>query len=311
MKIDLVYLWVDGNDPEWQAKLSAFTGENIEVNSARFKGRHIDSNELMFSLRSVEKNANWINKIYIVTDNQTPSWLNSLNPKVSIIDHKTILSKQMLPCFNSNIIEHNLYKIPDLSEHFIYANDDMFINKPVQPNVFFTNEGFPVIRFVWTPFRQFRMFLRGLIPNKVPLQYRHIIVNASNLVKKKFGIYYSAMPHHNIDAYLKSDCKRVVEDIFKDEIGATLINHIRNNSDIERVIYQYVALAEKRGCLKYVNEKESLYVGIHKDKHFHKLIKKTPTFFCMNDNSCAKDIHRVRMKEYLEKSFPEKSSFEL
>ena len=31
-------------------------------------------------------------------------------------------------------------------------------------------------------------------------------------------MYYNGLPHHNIDAYLRSDCQRVVEEIFKTEM---------------------------------------------------------------------------------------------
>ena len=90
-----------------------------------------------YSLRSVEMYAPWIRKIFIVTDNQVPKWLDTSNPKIRIVDHKEILPEVSLPCFNSRLIEHFLYKIPGLSEHFLYANDDMFINRPVTPATFF------------------------------------------------------------------------------------------------------------------------------------------------------------------------------
>ena len=33
MEIDLVYLWVNGNDPVWQAKRNAFIGKTEEKSS--------------------------------------------------------------------------------------------------------------------------------------------------------------------------------------------------------------------------------------------------------------------------------------
>jgi len=38
--------------------------------------RYRDSDELRYSIRSLVKNAPWIRRIYIVTDNQIPNWLN-------------------------------------------------------------------------------------------------------------------------------------------------------------------------------------------------------------------------------------------
>jgi hypothetical protein len=47
--------------------------------------------------------------------------------------------------YNTNAIESLLYKIPNLSEHFLIASDDYFVNKKVSVNYFFTNEGKPIV----------------------------------------------------------------------------------------------------------------------------------------------------------------------
>ena len=54
MDIDLVYLWVDGNDPAWQAKRNAFIGNTDENSPINCKGRYANNDELKYSLRSVE-----------------------------------------------------------------------------------------------------------------------------------------------------------------------------------------------------------------------------------------------------------------
>ena len=88
MPVDLVYLWVDGSDPKWQEKRNKRLGKVEEVSEINCKGRYANNDELMFSLRSVEKYAPWIRKIFIVTDDQVPEWLDTSNPKVRIVDHK-------------------------------------------------------------------------------------------------------------------------------------------------------------------------------------------------------------------------------
>ncbi|MDE6651089.1 MAG: Stealth CR1 domain-containing protein, partial [Paramuribaculum sp.] len=95
--IDLVYLWVNGNDPKWQAKRNEFIGKTQEKSSVNCDGRYADNDELKYSLRSVEKYAQWIRKIFIVTDNQVPQWLDTSNPKIQIVDHKDIMPPQSLP----------------------------------------------------------------------------------------------------------------------------------------------------------------------------------------------------------------------
>src|SRR5690554_7983630 len=80
LDIDLVYMWVDGNDEEWLAEKNRFIGKSIDLNTeATSKARNADNNELLFSLRSAEKYAPWIRKIFIVTDGQTPKWLDPDN----------------------------------------------------------------------------------------------------------------------------------------------------------------------------------------------------------------------------------------
>ncbi len=311
IEIDLVYLWVNGNDPKWQTKRNAFLGiveENSEINC---KGRYTDNDELKYSLRSVEKYAPWIRKIFIVTDSQTPEWLDTNNPKVKIIDHKDILPKESLPCFNSSLIEHFLYKIPDLSEHFLFANDDMFFNKTVAPETFFAHDDLPIIRLNRKLFRKFRWFFREKIRKKPHLNYSWIVQNAMVLVEKKYGFYCDGLPHHNIDAYLKSNCQQVVEQVFKSELEVLRSNHLRCQNDIQRIVFSYVALAEKKGHLHYTSEKDSFLLMIHKKNHYEKFEKHNPTFFCMNDSQYAKDSDREYAKEFLSKLFPKKSDFEL
>ena len=308
--IDLVYLWVDGNDPKWQAKRNAFLERKVENSLSSFNGRYVNNDELKYSLRSVERYAPWIRKIFIVTDDQTPEWLDIENPKIKIIDHKEILPAESLPCFNSNVLEHFLYKISNLSEYFILSNDDTFFNKIVSPTTFFGKDGFPIIRLTRKPLRRFRWFLREQIFKKPHKLYSKALFNAAELVKQKFGFFYNGLPHHNIDSYLKSDCIRVAEQIFKNEIDHTKMNHIRNANDIQRIVYSYVALAEKRGHLRYVSNDESLHIHIQKDRHFEKLKKFNPTFFCMNDTEYADDNDRMKLKVWLSTRFPEKSEFE-
>ena len=49
--------------------------------------RYRDWGTLRYALRSVEKNADWLRHVYIVTNGQIPSWLNTGYHKVSIIKH--------------------------------------------------------------------------------------------------------------------------------------------------------------------------------------------------------------------------------
>ena len=67
-RVDLVYTWVDGNDPRLLEKRAKF-------DASEQRHRYTDHEELRFSLRSVHAYLPWINHIYIVTDGQRPCLL--------------------------------------------------------------------------------------------------------------------------------------------------------------------------------------------------------------------------------------------
>lgn len=309
MDIDLVYLWVNGNDPQWLAKRNACIGKTEEKSAVNCDGRYADNDELKYSLRSIEKYAPWLRRIFIVTDNQVPVWLDTSNARVRIVDHKEIMPDVCLPCFNSAVIEHFLYKIPGLAEHFIYANDDMFINKPVTPETFFGKDGLPIVRFNRRPFRKWTLLFKEKVQGKRLSNYVQTIRNSAELVEKKYGKYYGGKTHHNIDAYLRSDYEHAAK-VFENEIRATLPNHVRSENDIQRNIYSYVALAEKRAHLHYVTQRTSFRLHIQNESHYGKLERYNPILFCMNDSQYAKDCDRKRAAAFLDKRFPEKSQYE-
>lgn len=310
MDIDLVYFWVDGNDPKWRAKHDAFCGKTSGTVETNGINRFANNDELKYSLRSVAMYAPWIRKIFIITDDQVPVWLDTSNPKVKIIDHKDILPVESLPCFNSCLIGHYAYRTPGLAEHFLLGNDDTYINREVAPGDFFTSDGLPIVRLRRMYFRKLRWSFRENVRKKTLSNYRRTLQRASQLVSDKFGHYYTGIPHHNINALLKSVCRDVAENIMRDEFASNNKNHIRNDDDVQNVVFSYVALAEKRGKLRYVTDKESMIVKIHKDKHYERLDKFRPMLFCMNDSEYANDSGRAMSKAYLEKRFPDKSEFE-
>ena len=311
--IDLVYLWVDGNDLQWQLKRNAFCGNSEENSEINCKGRYANNDELKYSLRSAEKYAPWIRKIFIVTDNQIPEWLDITNPKIKIIDHKEIMPEICLPCFNSNIIEYFLYKIPDLSENFLYANDDMFFNANVEPDFFFTKNMLPVVRLKRLSFGKLHFWSNywvKFLMGKKPGQYRTIVKNASDLVKQKEGKYISGIPYHNIDSYNKSDYREAIEVVFREQVENSLTHHIRNYGDLQRVAILYYILAIGRGQLLYANKQDSIRISVFKNDFKKILIHNQSKLFCLNDSQRVKDDDRKKIKPFLEELFPEKTKYE-
>lgn len=307
-EIDLVYTWVDGNDPQWQARHNAFKGLPVgEANDG--KGRYFDNEELRFSLRSIEAYAPWIRKIFIVTDRQVPQWLDASNPRIQIVDHTEILPPEALPTFNAFVLEHALHRIPGLSERFLYSNDDTFLNKPVTPETFFAADGLPRVRFTRQGSRELSIFLKTKIVRHKVSSYVRALQNSSRLVQSHYGIYFNCDPHHNIDAYLRSDYERTAEE-FKDAIEPTLTHHLREDSDISRSLYSYVAVARKRAHLEYVGRDTSFRLRIQSPKLYDVMERCQPTFFCVNDSEHVSDEDRRRARRFMETRFPDKSSFE-
>ncbi len=308
-EIDIVFLWVDGNDPAWLQKKLSVDGKAHDNSESNCEGRYINNDELKYALRAIEKNANWIRHIHIVTDNQKPKWLNESHPKIKLVNHTEIIPTEYLPCFNAIVIEHFIYRIPGLSEKFIYSNDDMFINKKVNSSFFFTVEGKPIVRLQINPLGYSLNKVRAFFNKKANI-YRKSIENAAILVKNKTGKYYSGLPHHNIDAYLKTELQGIFEDVFKEQIIATAFNHIRKTTDIQRVIYSYYMLATQRAVLKYVNRNESCRIRIQKSNFMNYILKYNPTLFCLNDTQHANNEDRKQIKPFLLTLYPEKSQFE-
>jgi Stealth protein CR2, conserved region 2/Stealth protein CR1, conserved region 1 len=145
-KIDIVYLWVDGSDPVWRKKrqesmrqLNAKNRSSI-AKYGNVEGRFRDNDELRYSLRALERYFPDCGHVYIVTDGQTPAWLQN-SAKISVIDHKNLIPADKLPTFDSANIESYIHRIPSLSERYFYLNDDVFFGAPVNLNHWFSDAG--------------------------------------------------------------------------------------------------------------------------------------------------------------------------
>ena len=91
-KIDFVVTWVDGNDPVWQEKKSSYDGSvNTSKQSMNSVKAYREWGTFKYWFRGVEKFAPWVNKVYLVTDQQKPSWLELNSDKLVLVDHTEII----------------------------------------------------------------------------------------------------------------------------------------------------------------------------------------------------------------------------
>ena len=187
-KIDVVIPWVDGNDIEWQKEKAKYDKNNNGSFDEWTKSniRYRDWDTLKYVFRSIEKNMNWINKIFFVTCGQTPEWLDTSNPKLVLVNHKDYIPSKYLPTFNSNVIELNFHRINGLSENFIAFNDDMFILKKTKSEDFF-KKGLPVHSAI----------LNVVMPDDIthPEYYNTVIINKyfnkKDVMKKNFTKWFN------------------------------------------------------------------------------------------------------------------------
>lgn len=320
--IDLVYLWVDGDDPAWRAKHSHYKqmlDPSAMSAQTMTEARWRNNDELRYSLRSVERYAPWINHIYIVTDNQCPRWLNIQNKKISIIDHSEILPSDALPVFNSTAIECCLYKIPNLSEHFLFANDDMFFSGDVTPEMFFYEDGRTIVRL--GRYDRLNLGRRGNYIKKVWRMQDKVYDLTGNMIPY--------VPHHNIDAYRKSDF-RLCLSLYAEQWRQTMYRRFRHDEDMHRSFVGYYAIATGRAVMRRVGRYNRIYgVGEHLRAFFsnrfaadsHRIrVRKTdydsiierlnPLMICMNDDEHTSPADCRRMVEFLERFYPVKCAFE-
>jgi len=316
MEIDLVYLWVDGNDPVWLAKKNAFLPADRRIPlQAAGDCRYVSNDELRYSLRSAEMYVPWIRRIYIVTDNQIPEWLDTSNPRVRVVFHHEFIPAEVLPLFNSSTIEYFLARIPGLSEHFLLANDDTFFGAPVGPDFFFEAEGRPIVRLKKQSLRR-----------HLDQIYPYMVYRMQELVRKRFGKRYRLAPHHNVDAYCKQDfeaCREFWE--------SKTYSRFREKEDIHRSLFQYTALAQGRAVERRVDrfngmttwtQKLGAVLGLNRLSVDSRCIpvdtpdipavldKYRPKLFCLNDGEHVTDEDRKRTRQFLETAFPKKSQFE-
>ncbi|HWH01404.1 MAG TPA: Stealth CR1 domain-containing protein [Pilimelia sp.] len=310
--IDIVYTWVDGADPAWLARRAAVLGtggrelDQDAIAAARYRSR----DELRHSLRSLELFAPWVRRIWIVTDRQRPGWLDPDHPRVRVVDHTEIFTDPAaLPTFNSHAIESQLHHIDGLAEHFLYFNDDVFLGRPIPPDLFFTPGGLP------------KVFPSPTTVPPLPLQegdegFLAAAKRNRALLEERFGRTLVHTFLHAPHAHRRSTLSRI-EAEFPEAIDTTMRSPARSATDVALLssFAQYYGLLTGTavvGTLRcaFVN------VGL-REQHarlYDLLAQRGHEVFCLNDfHDSAVDPteqHQV-ISTFLGAYFPIASQFEL
>lgn len=321
--IDIVIPWVNGQDKEWQKKAMEYIKDFEEQ-------RYRDWDILRYVFRSIEKYSPWVHKVYLVTDNQKPGWLNEESNKVEVIDHKKIIPEKYLPTFNSNVITLNVYKIPRLSEKFIIMNDDLLFSAPTKVSDFFKND-LPCDFLVESPVIAFIPWFKTVFNGMLLINEKF---NKKSFIKHNFNKYFSfhygmynlrtllSLPHnlytgfygdHGPQPYLKKSFEKVWK-LYKDELEENNKHHIRQaGQDVPDYIVRYYQLVTGNFHPRKIKNRTVYYpIGANNfDEIDNSLHSRKYLSTVLNDDDVEdydvtfRGIHKV-----LEKNFPQKSKFE-
>lgn len=253
--IDAVITWVDGSDKEYKKKI-----EKHLTTSTNYKKQYLQANEIEYCVKSILKFAPFVRGIFIVTDNQKPSFRGLedliLSKKVKLVDHKEIFKgyEKYLPTFNIRSIDAVLHRIEDLSETFVYFNDDVFlINKICEEDWFVKNKA--VLMGKWATSYSINPLkvlsetfikLLGLRPSFNASQSK--AANISGFKKEYFKSYHTARPQ----------IKSLIKD-FYNKNPETLIDQIKykfRNSDqfMPYSLCWHLLIKENRAIIKEAKE---------------------------------------------------------
>lgn len=326
--IDFVVPWVDDTDPVWRAKKAKYTG--IEMTEGNSEVRYRDWDTLKYWFRGVEKYAPWVRYVYFVTDDQKPEWLDVNHPKLKWVKHTDFIPGEYLPTFSCQAIEWNLHRLPEISEQFVFFNDDVFMIRATRPEDFFVDGkpcDFPC--------------LGPLYPNGF---FSHILFNNVELLNRHFSLRRSIL--ENPRKWIKKQSPSGILKLFlygrRHQIPNSISPHIQQSflkesyEALWKLEYDLIhktcssKLRTKEVITSYCVRDWQIFTGnFHPKrpigKNFHTasmkysneaieyLRKQKGKIVCLNDTEDEQDFeqHKQLIIETFEKLFPEKSAFEL
>jgi hypothetical protein len=332
--IDFVIMWVDCNDPKWKADYQSVF-HALDYDPARYRDMKI----LKYWFRAVERYAPWVNKIYFVTNGQSPKWLNTSHDKIVHVRHEDFIPEKYLPTFSSRTIEFCTHLIKGLSEHFVLFNDDMFINGPIEPSYYF-QDGLPIDNpresIVASTYSERdrhginlnmaadihilnRFFNRKEIVHKHWLKW---LPTCPYYIRSYMSLWpYDKFSHfsyrHVEQPYRKATFKSVWETI-PEEMDRTCSHKRRHEEDLNIYLMRYWHLASNQWTRRYDDDKYLFdsHPTLRNLDRIKAAIESTQIkSLCINDSPVVLDDEfEIVCKELVlafEKKYPEKSAFEI
>ena len=333
MNIDFVILWVDGNDSAWQLEKSRYQGETENENNCI--NRYRDWGLLPFWFRTVEKFAPFVRKIHFVTWGHLPAFLNVDAPKLHIVCHDEFVPQEYLPTFSSHAIEMNIHRIPDLAEHFVYFNDDMFILRPLCPESFF-RDGLPctyggevpieLVGHIGT-WQHAAVNDLGIVNAHFPKReaiakygkkyrdssYRWKDNLRTLLLEKLYPDYFTGFKNlHAPVAYLKRTFEEVWQ-VETEKLDATCRDRFRTSDNVNQWVMLWWQVASGQFRPAMIDNLVDSVSPDNIDRLCDTIENQSHDYICLNDPEEEIDFIQLSEKLHLsfEKILPGKSSFEL
>jgi hypothetical protein len=284
-RVDVVFTYVDAADPAWRARFAARTGREPP---AAARVRHEPRGEIYHALRTIEAYMPWAARIYVVTDGQAldaarvSSWARA---RTSYVMHEDIMEPELLPTFNSMVIEAHLHRIPGLSDAFLYFNDDMFLGRALGPGDLASEYGVPYV---------YALQATHAIRPDAARPWLHWTKNAVDLFEGAFGVAPAVRSNHNATLLRRQGCLFTWA-FFGDALRASMTPE-RADANVH-FVYLAVAVSAFFGLCKL--RVSSLDASIHAtcgaatySDALRKIWDARPLFFCINnvDDACAAEF---------------------
>ena len=197
-QIDYVFPYVTMDDKVWQKSYEKHIGGTIN------KCRYRDNGLLRYKIAGLKKYMPWARIVMLVSsESQVPSWID--RKEVKIVTHDKFIPKEFLPTFSSCTIEMFLHNIPDLSEYFIYSNDDFYITSPMKLTDFVTTKA---------------KLLFNTISNPSKTLFNSTMRNQWDFIARKYNrplTMPEVRPAH-IDSVMQKSFNKKIYDKWKNEI---------------------------------------------------------------------------------------------
>ncbi len=331
-EIDFVVTWVDGEDEAWQDTKKKYRAHSDYGDRPE---RYRNWGWMRYWFRGVEKYAPWVRKVHFVTWGHLPGWLETDHSKLHIVRHEDFLPQELLPVFNSSLIERYLHRIPGLAEKFVLFNDDMFLMGKVSPKDYF-RDGMPCDLLALQPVvanpqnpGMSHLFLNNMLVlakyfrkrdcfRAHPGQFLHVgyppLYFFYNLLELCYPQLSGLYTVHGPSPLLRSTYETVWEKEreFLESLGG---NRFREDSDVNQYLFrewqklsgQFVP-CNVQSAFRYYELQDRGGNG----KLLHEIRNGGCRVLCINDTGLPRDVSEVEreVREAFEARLPGRSSFE-